>query len=81
MDGSSRDLYEVSGRGVDLFLAECAFEQVEAFFLAVGNVQRWAAAGRNDSFHDEVSTVALGAGDEESVPVPSRPVAGPISTG
>jgi hypothetical protein len=78
MDGSARDLHEVSGRGVDLALAqrdlESAFEKVETLFLAMVNVQRRPASGRDDPFHDEIGSVVLGAGDQEGVTVARSPV-------
>jgi hypothetical protein len=36
---------------------EGAFEQLEALFLGMVNVQRRAASGRDDSFHDEIGSV------------------------
>jgi hypothetical protein len=45
-------VHEVSGRSLELFLAqrdvEGAFEQVKAFFLAVVNVRWRPASGRYD---------------------------------
>jgi len=70
---SARDLHEVSGRCLDLFLAQRdvqdAFEQVKAFLLAVVDVQGWPAAGRYDPFHHAIPTVGLGASDQEGVSI------------
>jgi len=81
MRGPFREgLHEVSARGLDLFRAQRdiqnAFEQVQAFFLAVVDVQGWPASGRYDRFHDEIPTVGLGASDQKSVSIAGSTVTG-----